>query len=107
MVRRTTYTVDGATVPREFMYILGYREADSTFIAHFAFPAGDNLVYHGRPERDRWVMNLQPPRRSCRSTNAFVRLSLSVPGGLRYVEEQSVDGGPWTVTEDYRRRRLR
>lgn len=30
-----------------------------------------------------------------------------VPGGMRYVEEPSVDGGPWKFTEDYRRRKIR
>lgn len=106
MVCRTSYTVDGYTGPRESMYILSYRKADSTYIAHFAFPQGDNLVYHGRPDGDRWVMNLQPTPLLPANTRLREIITV-VPGGLRYVEEKSVDGGPWTVTEDYRRRRIR
>ena len=106
LVCRTTYTVEGYSVPRESMYVLSYREADSIYIAHFAFPSGDNLVYHGRLEGDRWVMDLQPT--PLLPANKRLREIITVvPEGLRYVEEQSVDGGPWTVTEDYRRRRIR
>jgi hypothetical protein len=106
MVCRTTYTVEGLSAPRESMYILSYREADSTYIAHFAFPGGDNLLYHGRLEGDRWVMDLQPT--PLLPANKRLREIITVvPEGLRYVEEQSVDGGPWTITEDYRRRRIR
>ena len=106
MVCRTSYPVEGSSSPRESMYILSYREADSTYIAHFAFPQGDNLVYHGRPEGDRWVLDLQPSP-LLPANKRFREIITVVPGGLRYVEEQSVDGGPWTVTEDYRRRRIR
>ena len=106
MVCRTTYTVEGYSVPRESMYVLSYREADSTYIAHFAFAGGDNLVYHGRLEGERWVLNLQPT--PLLPANKRLREIITVvPEGLRYVEEQSVDGGPWTVTEDYRRRRIK
>ena len=106
MVCRTSYPVEGYSAPRESMYILSYREADSTYIAHFAFPRGDNLVYHGRLEGDRWILNLQPSP-LLPGNNRLREIITVVPGGLRYVEEQSVDGGPWTVTEDYRRRRVK
>ena len=106
MVCQTTYTRDGETVPRASMYILSYREADSIYIAHHAFAAGDNLVYHGSPEGDRWVLNLQPSPLLPANTRLREIITV-VPEGLRYVEEKSVDGGPWTITEDYRRRRIR
>jgi hypothetical protein len=106
MVCQTTYTRDGETAPRASMYVLSYREADSIYIAHHAFAAGDNLVYHGRPEGDRWILNLQPSPLLPASTRLREIITV-VPEGLRYVEELSVDGGPWTITEDYRRRRIR
>ena len=40
MVCRTSYPVEGYSLPRESMYILSYREADSTYIVHFAFAGG-------------------------------------------------------------------
>jgi hypothetical protein len=106
MVCRSTYTPEGDSVPRASMYILSYREADSTYIVHWAFPHGDNLVYHGRPEGDRWVLYMQPSP-LLRANQRFREIITVVPGGLRFVEERSVNGGPWTVTEDYRRRRIR
>jgi hypothetical protein len=90
---------------RETLYVLSYREADSTYIAHFVFPGGSTLTYYGRPEGDRWMMNLQPT--PLWPANHRLRTIISaVPEGLRFVEESSVDGGPWKITEDYRHRRL-
>jgi len=44
-------------------------------------------------------MELQPT--SLLPANKRLREIITVvPEGLRYVEEQSIDGGPWTVTED-------
>lgn len=91
---------------REAIQILSYREADSTYIARFAFPGGATLEYHGRIEGDRWVMNLQPGP-NWPANQRLRTIITAVPGGLRYVEEHSVDGGPWTITEDYRHRRVR
>ena len=91
---------------RETMHVLSYRAADSTYIAHFTFPDGSMLTYHGRPEGDRWVMNLQPMP-NWPANNRLRTIITAVPEGLRYVEESSVDGGPWKVTEDYRQKRVR
>ena len=91
---------------RESIYILSYREADSTYIAHFAFPGGATLVYHGRPEGTRWVMNLQPTP-FWPANNRLRTIITAIPEGLRFVEESSVDGGPWKITEDYRHRRVK
>jgi hypothetical protein len=92
---------------RESIYILSYRDADSTYVSHFAFAGGANLVYYGRVEGDRWVMNLQPPPRWPANERLRTIITAVPGGGLRFVEEHSVDGGPWTITEDYRYRRVR
>jgi hypothetical protein len=106
MICRSWRERAGDSTRREAIYILSYREADSTYVAHFAFSNGANLVYHGRPEGDRWIMNLQPT--PLWPANERLRTIITaVPGGLRYVEEHSVDGGPWAITEDYRHRRVR
>lgn len=89
----------------ETMYVLSYRASDSTYIAHFTFPNGSTLTYHGRPEGDRWVMNLQPMP-MWPANNRLRTIITAVPEGLRYVEESSVDGGPWKITEDYRHKRV-
>jgi hypothetical protein len=90
----------------ERMYILSYRDRDSVYVAHHAFAGGATLTYHGRIEGDRWVMNLQPT--PFWPANERLRTIITlVPDGMRYVEEHSVDGGPWKVTEDYRYRKLR
>jgi hypothetical protein len=97
---------DPSVPRREAIQILSYREADSMDITRFAFPGGATLEYHGRIEGDRWVMHLQPGPNW--PANQLLRTIITaVPGGLRYVEEHSVDGGPWTLTEDYRHRRVR
>lgn len=106
MVCRTwsQQTADG---PRsERMYILSYRDRDSTYVAHHAFAGGATLTYHGRLEGDRWVMNLQPTPFWPANERLRTRIT-PVPGGLRYVDEHSVNGGPWKVTEDFRYRKLR
>lgn len=92
---------------RERMYILSYRDRDSTYVAHHAFADGATLTYHGRLEGDRWVMNLQPT--PFWPSNERLRTIITpVPGGgMRYVEEHSVDGGPWKITEDFRYRKIR
>jgi hypothetical protein len=91
---------------RETLYILSYRNRDSVYIAQFAFPNGSTMTYHGRVEGDRWIMDFQPTPSS--PANQRLRTIITaVPEGLRYVEESSVDGGVWKITEDYRRRRVR
>jgi hypothetical protein len=102
-----SWSLRGAdTVRRESIYILSYQDHDSTYLAHFGFSAGATLTYIGRVEGDRWIMDMQPspllpPNRRFRT------IITKVGTGLRFVEEHSVDGGPWSVTEDYRYRRVR
>ncbi len=93
-------------VSRERTHILSYRVEDGTYLAYFAFPSGDNLLYHGRVEGDRWIMDMQPSTLLPKNKR-FREIITPTENGLRYVEEVSTDGGPWTVTEDYRMRRVR
>ena len=81
-------------------------ERDSTYVAHHAFADGTTFTYHGRIEGDRWIMNLQPTP-FWPANQRLREIITPVPGGMRYVEELSVDGGPWKVTEDYRQRKVR
>jgi hypothetical protein len=92
-------------VNRERTHILSYRVEDSTYVAYFAFPSGDNLLYHGRVEGDRWIMEMQPTPLLPKNKR-FREIITPTENGLRFVEEVSTDGGPWRVTEDYRMRRI-
>jgi hypothetical protein len=106
MVCRSWTEMSPGAPRREALYVLSYRAADSTYIAHFAFSGGATLTYYGRPDGERWIMNLQPT--PLLPSNQRLRTIITAePEGLRFVEESSVDGGPWEVTEDYRRRRVR
>ena len=106
MVCRSWRTRGTDTVRRESIYTLSYRERDSTYLAHFAFAGGETLTYTGRLDGDRWVMNLQST--PLLPSNLRLRTIITRVGtSVRYVEEASEDGGPWSVTEDYRYRRVR
>lgn len=93
-------------IRREAIYILSYQDHNATYSAHFAFANGATLTYVGRVEGDRWVMDMQPSP-LLRSNERFRTIITRVGSGLRFVEEHSVDGGPWSITEDYRYRRVR
>lgn len=80
-----------------------YREEDDIYIVHHAFADGADLTYHGTFDGERWMRGWCR-RRDCRSLIAFAKSS---PEGIRYVEERSLDGGPWEMTEDCRFRRLK
>jgi hypothetical protein len=91
---------------QESIYILSYRERDSTYLAYFAIPGGENVVFHGTPSDDGWVMDLQPTP----LVPAGMRLRTTITRtatGLRFVDESSMDGAPWQVTEDYQHRRMK
>ena len=105
MVCRRWTQREGSDVRREAINVMSYRGRDSTYIAHFAFPDGQTLTYHGRIEGERWVMNLQPTP-LFPATLRLRTIITSEPDGLRFVEEASEDGGAWRVTEDYRYRRV-
>ena len=105
LICRVKYqTPEGVT--RERTHILSYRVEDSTYIAYFTFPSGDNLLYHGRVEGDRWIMDMQPSP-LLPGNKRFREIITPTENGFRYVEEASTDGGPWRVTEDYRMRRVK
>jgi hypothetical protein len=104
MVCRKLTEPSAGAPQRETISVMSYRASDSTYVIHFAFPGGSTLDYEGRSEGDRWVMNLLrsellPPNQRLRT------VITTAPTGLRFVEEQSIDGGPWTIGEDYRYRR--
>ena len=96
----------GGTIRRETIQILSYQQHNATYLAHFAFPSGDTVTYVGRVEGDRWVMDMQPSP-LLPSNERFREIITKVGNGLRFVEERSVDGGPWSITEDYRYRRVK
>ena len=98
--RRWTEAAESG-VRREAIQVLSYRDRDSTYVAHFAFPNGATLTYHGRIEGERWVMNLQ--RTPLIPSKLRLRTIITPEAdGLRFVEEASEEGGTWRVTEDYR-----
>ncbi|HVL66357.1 MAG TPA: hypothetical protein VM364_03750 [Vicinamibacterales bacterium] len=93
-------------VEQESIYIISYRQRDSTYVAWFAIPGGQNVVYHGTPTADGWVMELQPT--PLVPEGMRVRTTVTrTEGGLRFVDEVSMNGEPWRVTEDYRHRRVK
>lgn len=105
MICRSRYQKPEGVI-RERMHILSYRAEDSTYVVYFAFPGGDNLLYHGRVEGDRWIMDMQPSPLLPKNKR-FREIITPTENGLRFVEEVSTDGGPWTVSEDYRMRRVK
>lgn len=105
MVCRSWRRRPGETVRRERIQILSYQPHNATYLAHFAFPNGDTVTYVGRVEGDRWVMDMQPSP-LLPSNHRFREIITKVGSSLRFVEERSVDGGPWSITEDYYRHRL-
>ena len=107
MVCRSWSQQPGETTRRERVQILSYQAHNDTYLAHFAFPNGDTVTYVGRADGDRWVMDMQPSP-LLPSNHRFREIITKVGNSLRFVEERSVDGGPWSVTEDYyRHRRLK
>jgi hypothetical protein len=64
------------------------------------------VTYHGKFDAGRWTMEMVSAP-GLPKTHRFRELITAVPNGVRYVEELSVEGGPWEVTEDYRFRRVK
>lgn len=106
MVCRSWRQRPGETIRRERIQILSYQPHNATYLAHFAFPSGDTVTYVGRVEGDRWVMDMQPSP-LLPSNERFREIITKVENGLRFVEERSVNGGPWSITEDYQSRRVK
>jgi len=97
--RRVTESARGA---REQMMIYSYRKADSAYTVTVVLPGGQVWSYAGRPEGDRWKFYLTNSRadRALRLRQVII----AAADTLRFVEEASVDGGPWRLTdpnEDY------
>jgi hypothetical protein len=106
MVCRSWRLRPGETIRRETIQVLSYQAHNATYLAHFAFANGDTVTYVGRVEGDRWVMDMQPSPR-LPSNERFREIITKVGDGLRFVEERSVNGGPWSITEDYWYRRVK
>jgi hypothetical protein len=88
--------------------VYSYRRADSTYVVTAFLGGGQIWEYAGRPDGERWVF-YREGRRS--DAPLQLRQVIRVAGDtLHYVEEASVDGGPWHLTdpsEDYRYVRTR
>ena len=91
---------------QESIYILSYRESDSTYVAYFAIPGGQNVIFHGTPREDGWVMELQPTPLVPDGLRLRTTITRTA-GGLRFVDESSMKGGPWQVLEDYQHIRIK
>lgn len=104
MICRSWRVRDG--VRSDAMYIMSYREEDDIYIVHHAFAGGANLTYHGKFDGERWIMEMVSAP-GLPKNHRFREIITEVPEGVRYVEERSVGGGPWEVTEDYRFRRVK
>jgi hypothetical protein len=90
----------------EMMAIHSYREEDATYISYFVFASGPTLMYHGKPDGDRWVMEMQPTP-LLPNNMRFRTIATPTRDGIHFVEEGSKDGGPWQIGEDYRYKRVR
>jgi hypothetical protein len=101
---QTSKSADGLS--QESMYILSYRERDSTYVAYFAIPGGQNVIFHGTPREDGWVMDLQPTPLVPEGLRLRTTITRTA-AGLRFVDESSMNGGPWQVAEDYEHRRIK
>jgi hypothetical protein len=91
--------------PIEHRTIYSYRGRDSTYVVTALLATGQVWTYHGRPEGNKWVFNLQPDRPE---TTQRLRMVLTVAADtIHFVEESSENGGPFQITEDYRHVRIR
>ena len=84
--------------------IFSYRGRDSTYIATAFLATGQVWTYHGRPDGDKWVFDLQADRPNIPQR---LRMVITVARDtIHFIEESSENGGPWSVTEDYRHVRM-
>ena len=95
---------DLSTGPIEQRMTYGYRGRDSTYIATVFLASGQVWTYHGRPEGDKWVFDLQSDRPN---NPQRLRMVITVARDtIHFIEESSESGGPWSVSEDYRHVRM-
>lgn len=98
LICRPRWTTPSGPVQHQTIY--SYRGRDSTYLVTTFLATGGVWRYHGRPDGNRWIFDLQsdrpdPPQR--------LRMILTVAADtIHFVEESSERGGPWQVTEDYR-----
>ncbi len=81
----------------QMLKVFSYRQ--ETYVAFAAMGDGLSSTYTGGPDGDRWIFNVQSDR-----PNNPQRLRIVITptnDRLRFVEESSMNGGPWQTTEDY------
>ena len=83
--------------PARMLRVHSYRRG--TYEVFVAIGDGPTMTYTGGPDGDRWIFNFQ----SDRPDNPQRLRQVITPTGdkIRFVEESSENGGPWTITEDY------
>lgn len=104
MICRSWRERDG--VRSDAMYIMSYREEDDIYIVHHTFAGGAAVTYHGTFDGQRWMLDMVSAP-GLPKTHRFREIITAVPEGSRYVEERSINGGPWEITEDFRHRRVK
>lgn len=104
MICRSWRARDG--VRSDAMYIMSYREEDDSYIVHHAFSSGAAVTYQGKFDGERWMLDMVSAP-GLPKTHRFREIITAVPQGIRYVEERSINGGPWEITEDFRHRRVK
>jgi hypothetical protein len=86
----------------EQLMVYRYRRADSAFAVTVFLAGGQIWEYAGRPEEGRWVLYLERARPDAPRLRQVIRVAGDT---LHYIEEASVNGGPWQLTdpsEDYK-----
>lgn len=102
MVCRQRWNSPARTMEHATIY--SYRGRDSTYIVTALLGTGQVWTYHGRPDGNRWTFDLQGDRPDHPQR---LRMIVTVAADtIHFVEESSVDGGPWRTTEDYRHVRV-
>ena len=97
--------MDTPAGPIEHRTIYSYRGRDSTYVVTALLATGQVWTYHGRPDGNRWVFDLQSDRPEATQR---LRMVVTIAGDtVHFVEESSEDGAPFRITEDYRHVRVR
>ena len=77
--------------------VLSYRQ--KMYVVYAVMGNGPAWTYSGGPEGDKWILNLQSDRPD--NPQRLRMVITAAQDRIRYVEESSMNGGPWQTTEDY------